>query len=54
MGIAQLGHTEQKALERIGYLGPGVRIEFRGSFPVSIRVWMHEHAPVSRSDILGA
>jgi hypothetical protein len=32
-GIGQLGHTEQKALKRIGYLGPEVDIEFRGAFP---------------------
>jgi RHS repeat-associated protein len=29
----QLGHTEQKALKRIAYLGPDVSIEMRGAFP---------------------
>jgi hypothetical protein len=32
-GINTLGHTEQKLLRRIGFLGPEVSIEMRGIFP---------------------
>jgi RHS repeat-associated protein len=32
-GINTLGHTEQKLLKRIGFLGPEVSIEMRGIFP---------------------